>query len=110
MDGTSFKINRPFQHPRRLEPFRPNPSSLLKLQILLFAGLGEHVGSNSAQIDVDLPSTASDVLATLQRSFPDAAPLISFSRLAIDQEYVEMDYQLDGTESEIALIPPVSGG
>lgn len=80
------------------------------LRILLFAGVREIAGIDGIELDVSLPTSASDMLARLAEQIPDASELVRVSRLAVDGRYVGGDYVIDDSAGELALIPPVSGG
>ena len=58
-------------------------------------------------IDLDMPISTSDLEARLRREFPklDGWKL----RIAVDQRIVPPDAIIDGA-TEIALLPPFSGG
>jgi len=82
------------------------------LKILLFAGARDVVGADYLTVDVESPIAVEKLKATIAVNHPKLASIIRFSRLAIDREFVE-DQFVVGSEnlpSEIALIPPVSGG
>jgi len=78
--------------------------------VLLFAGVREKAGQDRIEIPQLAGTTAADVLTHIATSLPQAAPLVRISRLAVDDAFVAADYRFDGSEREIALIPPVSGG
>ncbi len=84
-----------------------NPVSL---RVLLFAGVREAAGSDSVEVPLELPATASQILEQLARQLPKAAPLVNVSRLAVDGSYVSGDSTIERGGVELALIPPVSGG
>ncbi len=81
----------------------------MALKILLFAAARQRVGAGSVELDIELPSTISDVCKVLVKQHPDLEGLITTSRWAIDQTFVDSGAAVHGNE-EIALIPPVSGG
>jgi molybdopterin converting factor subunit 1 len=81
----------------------------MKIEVLLFAAARDAAGSNSIQIDVADDARAGDVIEELSRCLPEISGLLPSCRLAVDCSYVSADANVC-TESEIALIPPVSGG
>jgi len=93
-----------------LRPFSNQTSDPLNVEILLFAGLRERIGSERVRVNLPEPTTAGDVIETLKARYPEASDLIGFSRLAVDQQYARPDDLIDQNLSELALIPPVSGG
>ncbi|WP_019912190.1 molybdenum cofactor biosynthesis protein [Paenibacillus sp. HW567] len=78
--------------------------------IRLFAGLAEALGSSSLAFQSpETPLTAGRLKELLCASYPDAAPQINVSLVAIDHEYAPDDSVISEA-AEVALIPPVSGG
>ena len=75
---------------------------MMSHKVLLFGPLRDKFGSN--QIAVDLPENCT-VEALILKLEVDA----NFVKVAVDEEIVEISMQLS-TPSEIALLPPVSGG
>lgn len=82
----------------------------MHVTIRLFAGLAEVIGTSSLPFHIHSePVTAGRLKELLSASYPDAAAQISVSLVAIDREYAPDD-SIISEASEIALIPPVSGG
>ncbi|KAI7254393.1 hypothetical protein KC345_g11268 [Hortaea werneckii] len=82
----------------------------MHVSIRLFAGLAEVIGSSTLTFHAhESPLTAGKLKELLTASYPDAAPQISVSLVAVDREYAPDDTVITEA-SEVALIPPVSGG
>lgn len=82
----------------------------MHITIRLFAGLAEVIGTSSLSFHIHEESvTAGQLKELLSASYPDAAAQIRVSLVAIDREYAPDDSRISEA-SEIALIPPVSGG
>ncbi|MGN7760946.1 molybdenum cofactor biosynthesis protein [Paenibacillus sp. 22594] len=82
----------------------------MHVSIRLFAGLAEIIGSSSLDFHShEVPLTAGRLKELLSASYPDAAPQIKVSLVAIDHEYAP-EVSVISEASEVALIPPVSGG
>ncbi|WP_313636974.1 molybdenum cofactor biosynthesis protein MoaE [Paenibacillus sp.] len=82
----------------------------MHITIRLFAGLAETIGSSSLTFHATvIPLTAGKLKELLSASYPDAASQIGASLIAIDREYAPDD-SIITESSEVALIPPVSGG
>lgn len=82
----------------------------MHISIRLFAGLAEAIGSQALRFEVDEHSiTAGRLKELLSSSYPEAAGQISVSMVAVDREYAPEDTAITEA-SEVALIPPVSGG
>jgi sulfur-carrier protein len=79
------------------------------MHILLFGIIREIAGKSKLALpsDADL-KTVSDVKRWMAQQYPQIASLTSMA-VAVDSEYAEDDQALT-PDSEIALIPPVSGG
>ena len=82
----------------------------MQLDVLLFAAAREAAESDSIRVNVDEPARAGDVIDAIGRELPQLSKLLPACRLAINCAYVSTDEMVDERCSEIALIPPVSGG
>ncbi len=81
----------------------------MKINVLLFAAAKEAAGCQSILIDVPDHAQASDVSESLCQRLPSIADLMPSCRLAVDNQYVDANAVIL-PHSEVALIPPVSGG
>jgi molybdopterin converting factor subunit 1 len=82
----------------------------MKLNIQLFAGLAEALGTGKLELELENEAPqVSDMIEALCQQHTAHAVLIRQCFPAVNQAYATSD--TDITESdEIALIPPVSGG
>jgi len=81
----------------------------MRVTILYFAAARERAGTKSEAFELAEGATAGDALAAACARHPPLQAVATQLRLAVDQEFAAADHRLrDG--SEIALIPPVSGG
>lgn len=79
------------------------------MEILLFGITRDITGKQKLAIPAaDVPGTVGELKNWLNRQFPAMERLRSLA-VAVDNEYAGDDVRLDN-RSEIALIPPVSGG
>ena len=78
----------------------------MSIKGLLFAGLRDVVGQDSVEIETAV-TTVAELCVALETEFPQLAGQVY--KLAIDQAYASSKSTLEGA-TEIALIPPVSGG
>jgi molybdopterin synthase catalytic subunit len=82
----------------------------VNINILLFAGLADAIGTSRLSLALDNDSlTVQQLKETLCVQFPSAASLIRLSFAARNQSYASDDTAISPSD-EIALIPPVSGG
>jgi molybdopterin converting factor subunit 1 len=81
----------------------------MQVEILLFAAVRDAAGSDSIAVEVAGNACAGDILAALADRLPQIAPLLPACRLAVDSTYVASSATIPAG-SEVALIPPVSGG
>ena len=81
----------------------------MQLDVLLFAAAREAAGTDCLQVAVGDSPNAAEVFSTLGQRSPQLAALLPSCRLAVDGSYVADDAVIT-PGSEIALIPPVSGG
>lgn len=77
--------------------------------VLYFASLRDHLGCDGEEFELPSATTSADVLATVARRHPAIAETVARSRLAVDQAFAAGALTLTSA-SELALIPPVSGG
>lgn len=76
----------------------------MSVKFLAFAQAGDRLGFREREIDCATEETPRAILARLDPAL-DPATL----RVAVDCEYADWDAPI-GEATEIALIPPVSGG
>ena len=79
------------------------------VSILYFAQAQERTGLAGEQLDLSDETSVDAVLALLADRHPPLAPLLPRCRLALDHAFAHGALRLSET-SEIAVIPPVSGG
>jgi molybdopterin converting factor subunit 1 len=81
----------------------------MRVTVLYFAAARERAGTSSETLEVRDGATAKEALDAACERHPALQAVAGKLRLAIDQEFAAADRVLrDG--SELALIPPVSGG
>ena len=81
----------------------------MRVNVVLFAGYREAVGSSSVGIDLCEGATVGDLALTMAGLYPDLPRDHGRIVAAVNAEYHHHDFPLrDG--DEVALIPPVSGG
>jgi sulfur-carrier protein len=81
----------------------------MMVRVKLFAAARDVAGTKELTVDVNDTATLADVRQEILRTSPGLAALVPHARWAVDSEFVA-ESKLVGQESEIALIPPVSGG
>lgn len=80
----------------------------MKLQVMYFAAVRDLVERDREQIDIaESRLQVKGLVAHLMRSHPRLQ--MDGVRVAVNEEFVEMDHHLDSGDV-VALIPPVSGG
>jgi molybdopterin converting factor subunit 1 len=77
--------------------------------VLYFAQARDRLGTDHEQLTLSSLVGAGDVLAAIRARHPAHAALIERCRVAIDHQFVDAPVTIT-EHSEIALIPPVSGG
>ena len=81
----------------------------MRVTIRYFAAARERAGISSETLELDEAATAAEALAAACARHTALQPVAQRLRLAVDQEFTTPERKLrDG--SEVALIPPVSGG
>ena len=81
----------------------------MQANVLLFALARERAGRSVVTVDLPEPATVDDLKLALGRACPALAPLLPTIRIAVDSEYALDDDPIP-PGSELAAIPPVSGG
>lgn len=77
--------------------------------VLFFASLSDIVGSPEIQLDLQQELSVSQLLDRLEVEHPELKRFERRYRVALDQEFVELDSMVT-PGAEVALIPAVSGG
>lgn len=86
-------------------------SSSLTLSVLLFAKAAELVGSDSARLTLPCSCSAAEILHHLITQYPVLSPIQNCVILALNQNYIHWDESVHlQADSELAVIPPISGG
>ncbi|WP_282936969.1 molybdenum cofactor biosynthesis protein MoaE [Paenibacillus sp. RC67] len=83
----------------------------MKLQLFVFAGLAEQLGSSLISIDWESDAALTPALLKqwLMDKHPEAAQSLARAFVAVNHSYAPDDQLID-EQDEIAIIPPVSGG
>ncbi len=81
----------------------------MKIQVHLFAILREKAGVGQLELTLDDRATVQMAVDALLLRFPSISPYLPSVRYAVDREYSNLEAPL-AEGSELALIPPVSGG
>ena len=79
------------------------------VRVLLFAAAKEAAGQGSVRVEIVDGANVADLRKQLASEYPVLSDLVARSFIAIDQQFAADDAAL-GVATEIALIPPVSGG
>ena len=79
------------------------------IHVLLFAGAKQLAGRNALEVELPERATVAKLQAAVAAQCPALQPLLARSLWAVDGEYAKAE-TLVGPTSEVALIPPVSGG
>jgi molybdopterin converting factor subunit 1 len=83
--------------------------TLALVRVKLFAGLREAAGTDLFEWEAPEAATVADLRKALCDRFPQAAALAARSFVAVDREYA-VESRILSAGSEVAFIPPVSGG
>jgi molybdopterin converting factor small subunit len=78
------------------------------IRVLLFAGAKSLAGREALEVSLDR-ATIAELQAAVLAECPTLQPLLVRSLWAVDGEYAKAE-TIVTTKSEVALIPPVSGG
>jgi molybdopterin converting factor subunit 1 len=81
----------------------------MKVRVKLFAVAKELAGSDEIVVEVPAAATLGDVCRAVEEKFSALRRVLPHAMWAVDAAYAD-DASLVNERSEIALIPPVSGG
>jgi molybdopterin converting factor subunit 1 len=81
----------------------------MKVRVKLFAVAKELAGCDELTIDLPEGATISDLRAAVIHASPTLARIVPHAVWAVGAEYANEDTKLN-EDSEVAIIPPVSGG
>lgn len=81
----------------------------MKLRVKLFAVARELVGQPEVELELAANATVADVRREIVRQYPPLESILKHARWAVDAEFAN-DWVAVSSTSEVALIPPVSGG
>lgn len=79
----------------------------MNIRLLFFASLRDISGVGEKQLTVD---TGMSVAELWKKVSADFELLPEKVLCAVNQEYVDTDYQLQDGDNEVAFFPPVTGG
>lgn len=82
---------------------------MLRIKILLFAGLRDVAGAGSLECLVPEASSVERVWSGLTAEFPGLAPHRASLQAAVNAEFAPFSALVDEGD-EVAFLPPVSGG
>ena len=80
----------------------------MQVQVRFFASIREKLRRSEATCAVPAGATVDTLLEQLCREYPPLAAVRRALRVAVNQEYVDLNHTLSDND-EVALIPPVSG-
>lgn len=81
----------------------------MTVRVLYFASLADRTGTRSETVERAAGDDVDALWRRLCTAHPDLADLGFRPMVACDREYASWDRTLDGV-SEVAFLPPVSGG
>ena len=81
----------------------------MRIDVRLFAVARQRIGSATLAVDLPEHATVADLRRSLAESAPALADILPKLMIAVDSEYADDDRELS-PGSEVAIIPPVSGG
>ncbi|MGE3821450.1 MAG: MoaD/ThiS family protein [Isosphaeraceae bacterium] len=81
----------------------------MDVKVRLFALARQKAGRSEVSVVLPEPATVRDLRAALAETFPELAPMVQSVLIAVAAEYADDDQPIT-PGSELAVIPPVSGG
>lgn len=81
----------------------------MHVNVRLFALARQRAGRSEVTINLPEPATVADLRLALASAFPELAPIVPKAMIAVAAAYAD-DSEAIPPGSEVAVIPPVSGG
>jgi molybdopterin converting factor subunit 1 len=108
----AIELDRPgladeFNTPKDLDLWRH--STALRVKLRLFAIARERAGRGEIEVALPPSPSVADLRRAIATQHPSLAELAAKVRVAVDSDFADDDRPILA-ESELALIPPVSGG
>jgi len=76
-------------------------------RVIYFSVIREKL--KKSEEEIDFRGTVGKLREVLIEKYPELKPILERVRFAVNEEYVDDDFHLEGDE-RVAIIPPVSGG
>jgi molybdopterin synthase catalytic subunit len=81
----------------------------MKVRVKLFAVAKELAGSDAISVEIPAAATIADVQRAVAAAYPSLHRILSHAMWAVDAKYADTSTNIS-EHSDVALIPPVSGG
>jgi molybdopterin converting factor subunit 1 len=81
----------------------------MKIKVLLFASLRDLVGSEKLEVELKEGASVKDLIGAITAEYPALGERLASTRVAVDDRFSTESDPISAN-SEVALIPPVSGG
>jgi len=81
----------------------------VRVFVHLFGLAREKAGRNLLEVEVREPAQVSDLAAQILLHHTELGGLLQTAAIAVDREFAKLDTPVT-EKSEVALLPPVSGG
>jgi molybdopterin converting factor subunit 1 len=81
----------------------------MRVTVRLFARAKDLAGASAVEVELADAATVADLRRRLAAAYPALAALLGQSAVAVDDDFADEDHPLF-PDSEVALLPPVSGG
>jgi molybdopterin converting factor small subunit len=91
-----------------VKSIQAQPDLQCMIRVMLFAGAKSLAGRDALELPLER-ATVAELQTAVAAQFPALQPLLARSLWAVDGEYAKPE-SLVTVQSEVALIPPVSGG
>ncbi|HHM12064.1 MAG TPA: MoaD/ThiS family protein [Planctomycetaceae bacterium] len=81
----------------------------LRVSVRMFAAVRERLGRDQMAMELPVGATIADLRKSLCEHFPGLVPIWNHAGFAIDDVYVSESSPIE-SDTEVCVIPPVSGG
>ena len=80
------------------------------ITIHLFANLKEKAGTSSIKLELPDKTTVKELKNLIKRDFPELSTQLNNVVVLADQSQIKLDSDILHSDTELSILPPISGG
>jgi len=82
---------------------------MIKIEVLLFAGIRDSIGQEKLQLNLTKGSTLKQLMDSMFQQYPEIKQLFLSCQFIVNCSIIDPDYELKD-QDEVAVLPPLGGG